>query len=107
MGTELGRLIEEHRPLPFPESIDKSRDYGDFDLVLVDFSVHAWAVGVAEGTPLDAASRDRLQRAHDFLIRSMDTFPEQAQPYFRLVARLAAATLAHDEAPPESDERVS
>jgi hypothetical protein len=85
--------MEQHRAMPFPDSITKGDDYGEIESVMIGADVYGWALGVAQGTPLDEVQRTRLQAAHDALIRSIDALPEPARPYYELIARLAEETL--------------
>ena len=82
--------LAEHRNAPFPASVEKGRDYGEVDPVLIDADIFGWA----SQDRLDGAQKGSLRQAADELARSLDAFPADARPYYeRLVrhARRAAA----------------
>jgi hypothetical protein len=85
--------MAKHIALPFPESVEKGRDYGEVCPVLIDVDIYGWASQAASGA-LSSVDRQRFQLARDALLRSLDAFPAEARPYYEQLAALATAALA-------------
>ncbi|MFZ2016332.1 MAG: hypothetical protein WAV00_21135 [Nocardioides sp.] len=82
--------LAEHRAAPFPESVDKGRDYGDVDPVLIDADIFGWA----SQDRLSGVQKQSLRAAADELARSLDAFPPDARPYCERLLRLARRAAA-------------
>lgn len=95
---DLAELLDQHRAEPFPSSVTKGIDYGEVDPVLIDADIYGWALTVVRGGSLSPVDADRLRHARDELIRSLDSFPDQARPYYERLARIADRSLG--EPPP-------
>ena len=90
-------LLREHLANPFPESVEKGRDYGSVDPVMIDADIYGWVMRAAEAGSLRVEDRNGLRDARTDLTDSLLALPLDARPYFeRLVAM---ATLALDDHP--------
>ena len=88
----LDELITEHGAAPFPPSIEKGRDYGEVDAVMIGADIYGWALR-AQGDGLTTIDRERLHAARDALARSLLAFPDDARPYFAQLVALAEVAL--------------
>ncbi|MEI6626107.1 MAG: hypothetical protein WCO40_07160 [Thermoleophilia bacterium] len=88
----LDELIAEHLEAPFPQSVEKGRDYGEVDPVMIDADIYGWALRAQRGT-LASADREELQADRNALARSLLTFPDDARPYYARLVALADAAL--------------
>lgn len=82
--------LTEHRAAPFPASVEKGRDYGEVDPVLIDADIFGWA----SQDRLDHVQKRSLREAVDQLTRSLDAFPADARPYYERLLRLAPRAAA-------------
>lgn len=98
MAGDLRVELRKHLAEPFPESIEKGRDYGRVDPVLIDADIYGWTLRVSRGEPLTDVDRDRLGDAADELQRSLSSFPADARPYYERILRIVElACAAADE----------
>lgn len=86
---DLAELIDQHRAEPFPSSVTKGIEYGEVDPVLIGADICGWALTVARGGSLSVVDAGCLRRACDDLVGSLDTFPDQARPYYERLLRIA------------------
>lgn len=75
---------------PFPDSVTKGLDYGEVDAVMIGADIYGWATRAGSLSDLD---RSRLLQAADELERSIAAFPEDAQPYYERMLRIARLAL--------------
>jgi len=94
MPDDLAEEIRLHKAEPFPDCMEKGRDYGEVDAVMIDADIHGWASHVASGVPLRGDQRSGLRLAADELERSISAFPEGAKPYYEQLLRIARLALA-------------
>lgn len=90
MATILADEMRLHLAEPFPDSVEKGRDYGGVDAVLIGADIYGWATRAGSLSTLD---RSRLLRAAAELERSLAAFPAEAQPYYERVLRIARLAL--------------
>ncbi|WP_162941815.1 hypothetical protein [Desertimonas flava] len=90
--SALRELMAEHFAAPFPTSVEKGRDYGEVDAVMIGADIYGWALR-AQGGGLLPIDGDRLRAARDALARSLLAFPDDAQPYYTQLVALADAAL--------------
>lgn len=94
VADDLRVELRKHLAEPFPDSIEKGRDYGQVEPVLIGADVYGWALRASRGEPLTAVDRERLQDAADDLRRSLSSFPVEARPYYERILRIAELALA-------------
>ncbi len=82
--------LAEHMAAPFPASVEKGRDYGEVDPVLIDADIFGWA---SQGR-LDHVQKRSLREAAAQLARSLDAFPADARSYYERLLRLARRAAA-------------
>ena len=46
---DLALALSRHSDLPFPSEIEKGRDYGQVDPVMIDSDIYGWAQAAADG----------------------------------------------------------
>ena len=97
----LDDLLAAHLREPFPVSVEKGRDYGDVDPVMIGADIYGWASKVARTGGLTAEDTRRLVNARDELVRSLVVFPSDARAYFQRLLHLAEVALGSD-APPKA-----
>ena len=90
MADDLAEELRLHLADPFPESVEKGRDYGEVDAVMIDADIYDRATRAGSLPELD---RSRLAQAADELERSISSFPAEAKPYHERVLRIARLTL--------------
>lgn len=90
----LQELIIKHRNMPFPRSVDKGVDYGAVDPVMIDADIYGWALRLSGGAALSPHERAQLEAARADLAESLAFFPDDAQPYYETLLKLATAALA-------------
>ncbi len=91
---DLAALLAEHLAREFPRSVEKGRDYGDVDPVMIDADIYGWASRLSDpGQRLNPPDLALLRNAHDELARSLDAFPIEARPYYELVLQIASTAL--------------
>lgn len=91
--SDLADTLRWHQADPFPVSVEKGRDYGEVEPVMIAADIYGWALGVSRGSSLSALDRTRLRQAAGELQRSLQAFPADAQPYFERVLRIARLAL--------------
>jgi hypothetical protein len=79
-----------HWAEPFPDSVEKGRDYGEVDPVMIGADIYGWATRAGS---LDDADRSQLSQAAEELRRSISAFPPAAQPYYERILRIADLAL--------------
>lgn len=84
--------LDAHMAEPFPSSVDKGEVYGVVDPVLVDADI----VGYVSQGRLSHVQRQSLREIVGQLARSLDTFPEDARPYYARLLRIAQRAAAAD-----------
>lgn len=89
----LADLLAEHRSAAFPASIERGRDYGSIEPVLIDADIFGWASGYASDRRIDANTRRRVEQTRSQLAESWSGLPESARPYFARLLRLADAAV--------------
>jgi hypothetical protein len=82
--------LPEHRDAPFPKSVQKGRNYGNVDPVLIDADIFGWA----SRSWLSAVQKQSVRVAADDLARSLDAFPHDARPYYERLLRIARRAAA-------------
>lgn len=92
--SDLDDLLADHLAEPFPESVDKGRDYGLVDPIMIGADIFGWASRVAHGGSLSAEEVDRFGDATDELERSIPEFPDDARDYYARLVRIADLALA-------------
>lgn len=90
MTDDLANEMRLHLTEPFPESVKKGHDYGEVDAVMIGADIYGWATNADS---LSEADRSRLAHAADDLQRSIHAFPEDAQPYYERLIRIAHLVL--------------
>ena len=93
-------LLEEHRNAHFPAEIEKGRDYGLVDPVMIDADIFGWASSYAAGGQLDTDALSGLEHARLELSGSWNDLPIAALPYYARLVRLADAAVQRCEAVP-------
>jgi hypothetical protein len=91
---ELDRLMAEHLAEPFPAEIEKGRDYGHVDPVMIGADVYGWALRVSQEGKLDQIEEERIRIARSELWESLDLFPAEARPYYEHILAIADLVLA-------------
>jgi len=94
MSDDLADEMRLHDADPFPDSVEKGCQYGEVDAVMIGADIYGWASLVASGVRLRGDQRSGLQRAAGELQRSISDFPDDAQPYYERVLRIAQLALA-------------
>lgn len=85
VNDALAAELAEHLAEPFPTAVERGRDYGEVDPVLIDADIYGWA----SRDYLDEASRASLRQAADELARSLEAFPDEARSYYARLVRIA------------------
>ncbi len=97
---DISDLLEEHREAPFPAEVEKGRDYGAIDPVMIDADIFGWVTSYASGRQLDPDARHGLEQARLELGESWNDLPEASLPYYARLVRLADAATQGCEAVP-------
>jgi len=90
VADDLADEMRRHLADPFPDSVTKGLDYGEVDAVMIGADIYGWATRAGSLSDLD---RLRLGKAADELERSIEAFPQDAQPYYERVLRIARLAL--------------
>jgi hypothetical protein len=93
--SDLDAEVRAHLAEPFPDSVEKGKDYGEVDAVVIGADIYGWAVAARRGSSLSPLDRSRLQQAADELERSLTAFPADARQYYERVLRIAHLALDH------------
>ncbi|PRY69347.1 hypothetical protein B0I08_10219 [Glaciihabitans tibetensis] len=90
--TAFRRVLHVQFKEPWPESVERSADYGEIDPVMADADVYGWAVASLRGRLTDV---DRLQLSAlaDQVERAIPVFPQHGRPYFDRLLGLARAAV--------------
>lgn len=94
MPDDLTDEMRLHDTETFPGSVEKGCEYGEVDAVMIGADIYGWASHVASGVKLRGDQRSGLRRAAEELERSISSFPEDAQPYYERILRIARLALA-------------
>lgn len=97
---DLADLLGEHRDAHFPAEIEKGRDYGVVDPVMIDADIFGWVSSYASGRQLDTDVRRGLEQARLELGESWNDLPVASLPYYARLFRLADAAVQGCEAVP-------
>jgi len=97
---DLSDLLEEHGDAHFPAEIERGRDYGVIDPVMVDADIFGWVSSYASGVQLETSARRGLEQARLELGKSWNDLPVAALPYYARLLRLADAAVQDCEAVP-------
>ncbi len=97
---DIADLLEEHRDAHFPAEIEKGRDYGVVDPVMIDADIFGWVSRYASGHQLDTDARGGLEQARLELGESWSDLPVASLPYYARLLRLADAAVQGCEAVP-------
>lgn len=89
LATELSRHLAD----PFPASVEKGRDYGELEPVMIDADMYGWASAVSLGNALNDDQVRRFGSAREELAQSIGALPREAQPYYRRLLRIADLAL--------------
>ncbi len=92
--ADLDDLLVRHLSEPFPDAVEKGRDYGLVDPVMIGADIFGWASRVARGDSLSADEVGRFGDAAAALERSITEFPPEARSYYALLVRIADLALA-------------
>ncbi len=90
---DLADLLEEHVSTPFPAEIEKGRDYGMVDPVMIDAEMFGWASSYTPGFQLNTDAHRSLERVRLELGESWGALPAAARPYFARLLRIADAAI--------------
>ena len=88
MTTALERLLLVHGAAPWPESVERGREYGQIDPVMADADIFGAALGARDGV-LSSAHRELVASTAARLGESMAHFPVDARPYFQRLVKIA------------------
>ena len=85
--------MREHLDAPFPEDVEKGREYGGVDCVMVGADIYGWSSAVLAGSGVSPEQRTSLERTAAQLRQALRLFPVGAQPYYEQLADLADEAL--------------
>jgi hypothetical protein len=80
----------EHLSTSWPQSVERGREVGGVDVVLVDADIYGWAT---QAETLGSTQADALRTTVGELQGALDQIPSDAQPYFRRLLEIARLTL--------------
>jgi len=89
----LRRLMQEHVSAPFPSSVEKGRNYGLVDPVMIGADIYGWCDSMAHSPVLPGVHVEALRTARDDLHESLMAFPEDARAYYAQLIEMATAAL--------------
>lgn len=81
--------MHEHLAAPWPEAVERGSEYGGIDPVMVDADIYGFATRARSLRPDE---RDRLHATVRELEAVLVQLPEDAQPYFERLIRMARLT---------------
>lgn len=90
--TDLSDLMARHLAAPFPNEVEKGRDYGLVDPVMIGSDIYGGALAASRQS-LDEDGRRLLAEARAELASSLTEFPATARPYYELLVRVADLAL--------------
>lgn len=82
-------LLDEQRDAEFPPEIEKGRNYGTVDPVMIDADIYGRVLNYVSGFQLDGEARACLEQARLELGHSFNELPNGARPYYARLLRLA------------------
>ena len=85
--------MRDHANAPFPESVEKGREYGGIDCVMAGADIYGWASSVVAGAGIPAEQRRSLEPLAAQLRQAITLFPAEAQPYYEQLTDLADETV--------------
>ena len=88
MTTALERLLLVHGAAPWPESVERGREYGQIEPVMADADIFGTALGARDGV-LSSGHRGLLVSTAARLNASIKQFPTDARPYFERLVEIA------------------
>lgn len=92
--SDLDDLLARHLSEPFPDAVEKGREYGLVEPVMIGADIFGWASRVARGDSLSADEVGRFGDATAALERSITEFPREARSYYALLVQIAHLALA-------------
>jgi hypothetical protein len=86
---ELSDLLAAHLAAPFPDAVEKGRNYGLVEPVMVGSDIYGWGLTFQRNSRLSTVDTNRLRRTRDDLRASMSGFPIEAVPYYEQLLAIA------------------